>query len=123
MAWIIDPYSSGGHIWCTQHIPGKELPLVEGTVLILHIVAFFAIMIPLWVLAPRTSAKSVFTEFTSQNGWSNTGLACLGGIIGPTVSLLGSDAATHMSEELQDASYVIPKQKLQQLSLMVFLVS
>jgi choline transport protein len=87
----------------------RKLPLVEGTVLILHIVGFFAIMIPLWVLAPRSSAKTVFTEFKNEGGWSNTGLSCLVGIIGPTVSLLGSDAATHMSEELQDASYVLPR--------------
>jgi amino acid transporter len=86
----------------------RKLPLVEGTVLILHVVGFFAIIIPLWVMAPRSSAKAVFTEF-SPGEWSNTGLACLVGLLGPTVSLLGSDAATHMSEEVQDASYVLPR--------------
>jgi len=86
----------------------RKLPLVEGTVLILHILGFFAIIIPLWVLAPRSDAKAVFTEF-NPGGWSSTGLAGLVGILGPTVSLLGSDAATHMSEELQDASYILPR--------------
>lgn len=90
----------------------RKLPLVEGSVLILHILGFFAILIPLWIMAPRATAKAVFTEFSvSPEGesWSNTGLACLVAILWPAVSLLGSDAATHMSEELQDASYVLPR--------------
>lgn len=94
----------------------RKLPLVEGTVLILHVLGFFAILIPLVVLAPRSSAREVFFTFNSGNydtsgdrPWSSTVVACLVGIIGPTVSLLGSDAATHMSEELQDASYTLPR--------------
>jgi len=75
----------------------RRLPLVEGTVLILHILGFFAILIPLWILAPRAPASMVFTQFVNP-GWSSNGLACLVGILTPTVSLLGSDAATHMSE-------------------------
>jgi choline transport protein len=94
----------------------RKLPLVEGTVLILHILGFFAILIPLVVLAPRSPAKKVFFSFNSgeydtsgKRPWASTGVACLVGIITPTVSLLGSDAATHMSEELQDASYTLPR--------------
>lgn len=75
----------------------RKLPLVEGTVLILHVLGFFAIMIPLWILAPRASTSDVFTQFADP-GWNSNGLACLVGILSPTVSLLGSDAATHMSE-------------------------
>ncbi|KAF2668448.1 amino acid transporter [Microthyrium microscopicum] len=86
----------------------RRLPLVEGSVLILHILGFFAIIIPMWILAPRTPAKQVFTEFRN-NGWSSQGLSVMVGIITPTVSLIGSDAATHMSEELQDASYTLPR--------------
>ncbi|KAF2402027.1 amino acid transporter [Trichodelitschia bisporula] len=86
----------------------RKLPLVEGTVLILHVIGFFAVMIPLWILAPRTPAEEVFTSFM-DNGWGNQGLSCLVGILTPTVALIGSDAATHMSEELQDASYTLPR--------------
>jgi choline transport protein len=78
----------------------RKLPLVEGTVLILHILGFFAILTPLWILAPRSPAKDVFTQFV-DNGWGSTGLSCLVGILAPTVSFLGSDAATHMSEVSQ----------------------
>jgi choline transport protein len=75
----------------------RRLPLVEGIVLILHILGFFAILVPLWILAPRSPAKEVFTKF-ADNGWGSTGLSCLVGMLAPTVSFLGSDAATHMSE-------------------------
>lgn len=87
----------------------KRLPLVEGIVLILHIVGFVAIIVVLWVLAPRSSAHDVFTQFLDGGNWGNMGLACLVGITSPVLSLLGSDAATHMSEELRDASKNLPK--------------
>ncbi|KAF1812166.1 amino acid transporter [Eremomyces bilateralis CBS 781.70] len=86
----------------------RKLPLVEGCILILHVLGFFAIMIPLLVLSPRRKAEAVFTDF-NDNGWGSVGLSCLVGILTPTVSLLGSDAATHMSEELQHASATLPK--------------
>ncbi|KAH1378746.1 hypothetical protein KXX10_008854 [Aspergillus fumigatus] len=47
----------------------KNLPMVEGLILIIHVVGLFAIIIPLWVLAPRNSAKAVFTEFNNAGGW------------------------------------------------------
>jgi choline transport protein len=87
----------------------RRLPLVEGLVLILHILGFFAITILLWVFAPRSTASDVIAQFTDAGGWGSTGLACLVGIISPTVSLLGSDAATHMSDELKDARKTLPK--------------
>ncbi|KAK5165237.1 uncharacterized protein LTR77_009335 [Saxophila tyrrhenica] len=86
----------------------KRLPLIEGLVLIIHVFGFFAILIPLWVLSPIQPAKEVFTSFTSAYGWPSQGLACLVGIVGPMYSLLGPDSAVHMSEEIRDASRVLP---------------
>lgn len=40
------------------------------------------------------------------------GLACLVGLITPAVSLLGADAAAHMSEELKNASQTLPRAML-----------
>lgn len=74
----------------------KQLPLVEGLCLILHVCGFFAILITLWVFSPHRSSKAVFTEFTNAYGWPSQGLACLVGITGPIFSLLGPDAAVHM---------------------------
>ncbi|EXJ73826.1 uncharacterized protein A1O5_03588 [Cladophialophora psammophila CBS 110553] len=87
----------------------KRLPLVEGLVLFLHIAGFFGILVPLWVLAPRTPSKQVWTAFEDANGWGNVGLACLVGMNSPVLSLLGADAATHMSEELKNASKILPR--------------
>ncbi|KAF2747782.1 amino acid transporter [Sporormia fimetaria CBS 119925] len=87
----------------------RKLPLVEGTVLVLHIFGFFAIFITMWVLGPRSKASDVFGQFQDNAGWGNIGLACLVGQLAPVFSLLGSDAATHMSEELRDASYTLPR--------------
>lgn len=70
-------------------VASKQLPMVEGLVLILHVFGFFAILIPLWVLAPRTPAKVVFTEFSNNGGWPNLGLSCLIGLLSPVFTLLG----------------------------------
>lgn len=70
-------------------VAAKQLPMVEGLVLILHVFGFFAILIPLWVLAPRNSASVVFTQFSNNGGWSNLGLSCLVGMLSPVFTLLG----------------------------------
>lgn len=103
----------------------KKLPLIEGVILIIHVFGFFGILvgysrrptlihladhtqIPLWALAPRQSAKAVFTDFRNDYGWPSQGLGCLVGIIGPMYSLIGPDSAVHMAEEIKDASRVLP---------------
>nr|POF04539.1 putative amino-acid permease pb24d3.02c [Quercus suber] len=93
---------------CFNTFFAKKLPLIEGLILIIHIFGFFGILIPLWALSPRAPAKEVFTEFTNVNGWPTQGLACLVGIIGPMYSLIGPDSAVHISEEIKDASRVLP---------------
>ena len=67
----------------------KHLPMVEGLILILHVFGFFAILIPLWVLAPRNSAKAVFTEFTDGGNWNSMGLSTLIGILSPVFAFIG----------------------------------
>src|SRR6266487_341088 len=63
---------------------------------ILHIVGFFAILVPLWVLAPRNTAEAVFTQFTDGGNWGSIGLSCLIGIFSPVFSFIGPDSATHV---------------------------
>lgn len=60
-------------------VGAKHLPLFESMILFLHIFGFFAVLIPLWVLAPKAPAKQVFTEFSNFGGWSSIGTACLVG--------------------------------------------
>ncbi|KAA6414477.1 MAG: amino acid transporter [Lasallia pustulata] len=86
----------------------KQLPMVEGTILMLHIFGFLAILIPLWVLAPRNSAKDVFTVFSDGGNWGSMGLSTLIGVLSPALAFIGPDSATHMSEEIRDASRILP---------------
>ena len=91
----------------------KQLPRIETMVLILHVMGFFAILVPLVYLAPHGTAKDVFTTFSNSGGWSSGGLSFFIGLttsmyafIGesPTTSSLsvrwlsgaGIDAAAHM---------------------------
>ena len=74
----------------------KKLPMVEGVILIVYVVGFFAIIIPLWVLAPRADAYTVFTQFTNEGGWSSTGTAVMIGLSGTIASMAGFDCAVHM---------------------------
>ena len=68
----------------------SKLPMVEGLVLILHLFGFFAILIPLWVLAPRNSASVVFTQFSDGGGWGSNAVACLVGLLSPVFTILGT---------------------------------
>ena len=60
------------------------------------------------VTAPKASASSVFTEFES-NGWSSTGLACLIGVNAPVAYLAGADSTVHLSEELRNSAWTLPR--------------
>lgn len=73
-----------------------HLPLIEGTVLILHLAGFFAIIIPLWVMAPRANAHDALLVFTNFGGWSSTGLSAMIGLTTPLSVLIGYDCSVHM---------------------------
>lgn len=74
----------------------KRLPFVEVLILILHVCGLFAIIIPLWVLGPRRSAKQVFTEFNNGGEWNSDGTATLVGFSTTITALIGYDCAVHM---------------------------
>ncbi|PGH16040.1 hypothetical protein AJ79_02020 [Helicocarpus griseus UAMH5409] len=87
----------------------KKLPVIEGTILLLHIIGFFAILIPLWVTSPRKPPSEVFFNFQDNGGWGSVAGACVLGILSPVFSFIGPDSAAHMSEEIKDASVVLPR--------------
>ncbi|KAL4887126.1 amino acid/polyamine transporter I [Aspergillus karnatakaensis] len=87
----------------------KNLPMVEALILIIHVVGLFAIIIPLWVLAPRNNPKSVFTQFNNGGGWNSDGTATLVGFSTTITSMIGYDCSVHMCEEIKDASRTLPK--------------
>jgi choline transport protein len=67
----------------------KRLPLLEATILFLHIFGFFAVLTPLWVIAPKISAKETFTSFFNTGGWSSIGAAVVIGQLTAVGSLGG----------------------------------
>lgn len=79
---------------------GRALAKFEGLVLIIHLVGFFAVLIPMVYLAPHNDAASVFTTFLNEGGWSSQALSFLVGFPSGAASLIGADCAVHLSEEV-----------------------
>lgn len=67
----------------------KRLPLLEGTILFLHVFGFFAVLTPLWVIAPKIPAREAFTSFSNTGGWPSMGAAVVIGQLTATGSLGG----------------------------------
>jgi len=84
------------------------LPALEAVALVAHVAGFLMIIIPLWVLSPKASASDVFLQFSNESGWS-MGAAVLLCQVNSLYCILGSDTAVHISEEVADASLVVPR--------------
>ena len=63
---------------------------IQNGLMVLHILFFLVVIITLWVMAPHQSAKTVFTSFTNEGGWSSMGLSVMVGQITAIYSLLGT---------------------------------
>lgn len=86
----------------------RDLPFIEGLVVIIHCFAWIGIIVALWVVSPMGDAHTVFTTFSDNGGWGNIGGSTLIGITTSILPFMGADAAVHMSEEVKDASRSIP---------------
>lgn len=97
--------------WATfiNTIVSSTLPKFEGAILILHIVGFFALLIPMAVLGYHTTAEAVFTDFTDAGLWPDRGVAFFIGLVGNAFAFIGVDAAFHMSEETTNAAVTVPR--------------
>lgn len=90
--------------WGAPVLPGLETACLIG-----HLVGFLVVMIPLWVLCPKSSAQDVFVHFEDNSGWGNMGTAFLISQVYVMYCNLGSDSVVHISEEVEDASVVVPR--------------
>ena len=70
-------------------VVGSLLPKIEGVILVLHVLGFFAIMIPLVYSAPHSTASAVFTTFLNEGMWPTQGISFCVGIIGAVASFVG----------------------------------
>lgn len=68
----------------------RWLPKVEGIFLCVHVIGFFAVLIPLVYLGPHGSAKDVFATFINGGGWSSDGLSFFVGIIASVYTFTGN---------------------------------
>ena len=88
----------------------KHLPLLEGFVLCITIMAFVSIVIVLLVLSPKQTASEVFQTFTPESELGTPGmLRLIASQVLLVYSLVASDSTAHMAEETQHAASVIPR--------------
>ncbi|KAL8999879.1 MAG: hypothetical protein Q9188_005798, partial [Gyalolechia gomerana] len=83
------------------------LPVIEGLILVFHILGFVAIMITLDSLAPHGSASDVFQTVLNGGNWPTQGLSFCVGFIGNVATFVDADAS--MSEEIEDAAANVPR--------------
>ncbi|CAI7583830.1 unnamed protein product [Penicillium glandicola] len=87
---------------------GNLLPRIETTLLALHILGFFGIIIPVVYMADHNTKEQVFLSFQNGGGFATQGLSWFVGMTNCAFAFAGGDAAVHMSEEVANASTVIP---------------
>lgn len=66
IAMLLTFITASFNVFCAQW-----LPMVENVILVLHFAAWIAIIVPLWVLAPRTPHEGVWSSF-ADSGWGNS---------------------------------------------------
>lgn len=88
---------------------GRLLPKVEGFIFVVHILGFFAVMLPLIFFGRHQDASEVFTSFMNTQNFPTKGLSFMVGIVGTAFPFLGADGAMHMSEEIKGAALVVPR--------------
>lgn len=89
-------------VFLVNTVGAKLLPKIEGFILIIHTLGFFAILIPLVYLAPHGSPSFVFGSFINAAGWNNNGLAWFVGLISTNLPFIGmsSRAQQHTGRSL-----------------------
>lgn len=80
---------------------GSLLAKFEGLVLVLHLLGFFAIMLPLALLSEHGDSAAVFNNFYNLGDWQTQGLSFCIGLLGNVFAFLGADGAIHVSSALQ----------------------
>ncbi len=65
------------------------LPMIEGIILVLHILGFVAVIVPLVYLSPHGSAASVFKTVLNEGNWPTQGISYCVGFIGNVATFVG----------------------------------
>ncbi|KAF2018121.1 amino acid transporter [Aaosphaeria arxii CBS 175.79] len=87
----------------------KFLPPIQTFSLFAHMFGFIIVFVTVWVRCPRNPAADVFLHVINGSGWKDVGIACLISQITVLFCNLGSDSIVHISEEVEEASLVVPR--------------
>lgn len=77
-------------------VVSSMLPKLEGMILVLHIVGFFAVMITLVTFGANGDASDVFLTFRNEGMWPSQGLSWFVGLLGCVFSFAGVDCSFHV---------------------------
>lgn len=69
----------------------KVLPYWQNAIFVVHVIAYFAFIIPIWVNAPRVSSKQVWTGFENSGNWSSLSLCIMTGQLSGIYTQVGVD--------------------------------
>ncbi|KAL8802703.1 MAG: hypothetical protein Q9200_006497 [Gallowayella weberi] len=82
------------------------LPIIEGLILVFHVLGFVAVLIPLLYLSPHGSAASVFQTSLNEGGWPTQGISYCVGFIGNVATFVGK----FVTRSHSDRHMLIPHQ-------------
>lgn len=112
LAWALCLLTFAGNVYGIRLLPAIQL--MGG---LCHVIFFFCLVIPLILLAPRSTPDFVFTQLINQGGWSSDGISWCVGLLTVTYCFMGFDGAVHMSEEVRNAPIVIPRMLVQTIAI------
>lgn len=72
----------------------KVLPYWQNPLFALHIMVFFAYIIPIWVNAPLSTHEQVWNTFEASGGWNGMGLTIMVGQLTGIANQLGVDSVS-----------------------------
>ncbi|KAJ5373919.1 Amino acid/polyamine transporter I [Penicillium concentricum] len=78
--------------------------------IVLHIAGYVAIIVYLLATVhPKNTAAYVFSDLTNLSGWKSDGVSWSIGLMSSAIAFINWDSATHMAEEMQNASRDLPR--------------
>ena len=80
-------------------IVSSLLPMIEGLILIFHVLGFFAVLITLLYMAPHGTAASVFKTSLNEGKWPTQGVSYCVGFIGNVATFVGEFSTQNREED------------------------
>lgn len=82
----------------------RQVPAIEGVLVLVRPVGILAVFIVLWVLAAKNNAYNAFFQFSNNGGWSLDGMAFMISLTTQVVALLGFESISHMCKLMPTTS-------------------